>query len=179
MSSAAPLGAADIERFHDKTRGNINFLQMYGLTEASPLILCQSKTLNGGIKIGGSGMLVPNTKAKIVDIDDPNNKNLGPNKSGELIISGPQIMKGYYKNVESTRATIVDDGWLRTGDIAHYDEDGQFYITDRLKELIKVIYLNFHKVATNLTIFLYYFCYLHFNYVNIYYHILYLILIHP
>lgn len=152
MCSAAPLGGADIDRFHEKTGGNIDILQMYGLTEASPLILCQSKILSNGIKIGGSGMLLPNTKAKIVDVDDPHNKNLGTNKSGELIIKGPQIMKGYYKNEESTRSTIVDDGWLRTGDIAHYDDDGQFYITDRLKELIKVsLYIYYFKVLTNVS----------------------------
>lgn len=139
MSSAAPLGATDIERFYDKTKEKINFLQMYGMTEASPLILCQSNQINGGVKIGGSGLLLPNTNAKIVVSDDAENKNLGLNKSGELIISGPQIMKGYFKNDEATKEAIVDDGWLRTGDIGHYDEDGQFYITDRLKELIKVI----------------------------------------
>lgn len=51
-------------------------------------------------------------------------------------------MKGYYKNKVSTTETIVDHGWLRTGDIGHYDEDGQFFITDRLKELIKVCIIN-------------------------------------
>lgn len=138
MSSAAPLGPADIERFYDKTKGKVDFLQMYGMTEASPLVLCQTKRCNGGVKIGGSGLLLPNTKAKIVDIDDPSNSNLGINKTGELLIKGPQVMKGYRNNEESTKATIVDDGWLRTGDIGHCDDDGQFFITDRLKELIKV-----------------------------------------
>lgn len=138
MSSAAPLGVADIERLHDKTRGKLNFLQMYGMTEASPLILCQSNRIKGGVKIGGSGLLLPDTKAKIVTVDDTENRNLGVHKSGELLIKGRQVMKGYHKNEEATRATIVDDGWLRTGDIGHYDEDGQFFITDRLKELIKV-----------------------------------------
>lgn len=52
-------------------------------------------------------------------------------------------MKGYYKNKASTKEAIVDDGWLRTGDIGHYDEDGQFFITDRLKELIKVRVINY------------------------------------
>jgi long-subunit acyl-CoA synthetase (AMP-forming) len=57
---------------------------------------------------------------------------------GELLVRGPQIMKGYFKNPEATKDSIIEGGWFRTGDIAYYDEDFQFYITDRLKELIKV-----------------------------------------
>jgi long-subunit acyl-CoA synthetase (AMP-forming) len=62
---------------------------------------------------------------------------LGPMETGELYIRGPQVMAGYHNNPEATRATIDDEGWLRTGDIAYYDRDGYFYIVDRLKELIK------------------------------------------
>lgn len=100
MSSAAPLGAADIERFNEKSKGKVNILQMYGMTEASPLILCQTDKLKGGIKIGGSGMLLPNTKAKIVDVNDSTNTCLGPLKSGELIIKGPQVL--FYLNIISS-----------------------------------------------------------------------------
>lgn len=93
MSSAAPLGAADIERFHEKSKGKVNFLQMYGMTEASPLILCQTDQLKGGVKIGGSGILLPNTKAKIVDANDSTNTCLESHKSGELLIKGPQVFR--------------------------------------------------------------------------------------
>lgn len=57
---------------------------------------------------------------------------------------GPNVMKGYYKNEEATNEMVTQDGWLRTGDIGHYDENGLFYISDRMKELIKV---NAYQVA--------------------------------
>ncbi|CAG7830482.1 unnamed protein product, partial [Allacma fusca] len=63
--------------------------------------------------------------------------SLGPNKTGELYIRGPQVMKGYWKNDEATQETM-DGDWLKTGDVAYYDEDGHFYVVDRIKELIKV-----------------------------------------
>ena len=62
---------------------------------------------------------------------------LGAHQDGELCVAGPQVMQGYYKNENATEKTIMD-GWLHTGDIAKYDDDGQFFIVDRLKELIKV-----------------------------------------
>ena len=73
--------------------------------------------------------------AKVVDIDS--GELLGPGERGELHVSGPQVMKGYYRNQAATDKTI-EDGWLMTGDIATYDENGHFTIVDRLKELIKV-----------------------------------------
>lgn len=74
-----------------------------------------------------------------MNIDDATfSKGLNTHESGELLFRGPNIMKGYFKNEEATRAMISSDGWLRTGDIGHYDENGLLYISDRLKELIKV-----------------------------------------
>nr|XP_022913350.1 4-coumarate--CoA ligase-like 7 [Onthophagus taurus] len=138
VCSAAPLGVADIEKFFVKTQGKVKFMQIYGMTECSPIILHQSPVLDKGRKVGASGLLVANTLAKIVQVDDPNDTNLGQFENGELLVKGPQVMKGYHNNPEATKATINENGWIRTGDIAYYDEDGQFYITDRLKELIKV-----------------------------------------
>ncbi|XP_017787261.1 PREDICTED: 4-coumarate--CoA ligase 1-like [Nicrophorus vespilloides] len=138
VSAAAPLGAADINRFQDRTSDRIHLLQIYGMTECAPLSHHQSFLLKDGIKIGGSGIALPNTHCKIVNVDDPDCIGLGPNTSGELLIKGPQVMKGYYNNDKANKDIFVGDGWLRTGDIAHYDEDGHFFITDRLKELIKV-----------------------------------------
>ncbi|KAJ8919233.1 hypothetical protein NQ315_003816 [Exocentrus adspersus] len=137
LSGAAPLSEADVERFKEVTKGKVDILQSYGMTEVSPLATIQSKVLKGGIKIGGGGFLVPNTQAKFISIANPN-QVLGVKENGELFLRGPQVMKGYLDNPEATKATITDDGWLRTGDVGHYDEDGHIFITDRLKELIKV-----------------------------------------
>lgn len=68
---------------------------------------------------------------------DENGKSLGPNQRGELCFKGDRIMKGYVNDSAATENTIDKDGWLHSGDIAYYDEDKQFYIVDRLKELIK------------------------------------------
>jgi len=84
---------------------------------------------------GACGCPMPNTIAKVVDIET--GAILGPGQQGELCVAGPQVMMGYYRNPVATEKTIVDD-WLMTGDIAIYDETRQFTIVDRLKELIKV-----------------------------------------
>lgn len=88
-------------------------------------------------KLGSCGALFSHTKAKVMDLETYD-KALGPYENGELWLTGPQIMKGYYKNQKATDEMITKDRWLRTGDIGHYDDDGNFYIVDRLKELIKV-----------------------------------------
>lgn len=90
------------------------------------------------------GWPISNVEMKISRLDDPSFKGLGVNETGELLVRGPNIMKGYFRNNEATSAMITEDNWLRTGDIGHFDEDGLFYISDRLKELIKV---NANQVA--------------------------------
>lgn len=91
VSAAGPLGISDVERFKEKSKGTVDLLQVYGMTETSPITLWQTKNLENGIKIGGSGFAVPNTECKIVSIDDPTNTGLPPNESGELLIRGPQV----------------------------------------------------------------------------------------
>ena len=71
---------------------------------------------------------------KVIDLDT--GKTVGPGETGEVVLRGPQVMLGYLKN-QSATDDMVKDGWLHTGDIGHFDEDGYFLITDRLKELIK------------------------------------------
>ena len=100
------------------------------MTESSPVTHIQPER---NARLGGCGL--PSTIAKVVDIDT--GAALPPNTDGELLVAGPQVMQGYHGDEEATKATIVE-GWLRTGDIARYDEEGQFVIVDRLKELIKV-----------------------------------------
>ena len=130
---AAPFGPALIEKFMEKASPNvIKFREGFGMTESSPVSHVQP---DEGAVLGGCGHPIPNTIAKVIDLDT--GRALGPNEDGELCVAGPQVMKGYYGNEKATKSTIVD-GWLLTGDIARYDENGQFTIVDRLKELIKV-----------------------------------------
>lgn len=128
------MGASDAERFM-KRAPHCEFVQGYGLTETAPVVLMGSL---GARNYSSVGSPCPQTQAKIVDLSDPTFTALGPNKTGELLVRGPQIMKGYHNNKQATDDIMVEGGWLRTGDIAHYDDKFQFYITDRLKELIKV-----------------------------------------
>ena len=104
----------------------------YGLTEASPET---HDSPPERIKMGTIGLPIIDTDAKIVDIDT-STVELGPNEVGELILRGPQVMKGYWNSPEETDH-VLRDGWLHTGDIAKMDEEGYFYIVDRKKDLIK------------------------------------------
>ncbi|CAL8108950.1 unnamed protein product [Orchesella dallaii] len=135
VGAAAPIGHVLINRILEKAGRYIFFAEGYGMTELSPL----SHILNPSsrhTKIGSCGTGVPATWSKIIDLET--GETLPANSRGELLVKGPQVMKGYFRNEEATKNTIDPDGWLHTGDIAHYDEDGFFYIVDRLKELIKV-----------------------------------------
>lgn len=130
---AAPFGPALIDKFLEKCAPNeVNFREGFGMTESSPVSHFQPPE---NAVLGGCGHPIPNTICKVIDIDS--GKALGPNEDGELLVAGPQVMKGYHNNKKATDKTVID-GWLHTGDIAHYDESGQFFIVDRLKELIKV-----------------------------------------
>jgi long-chain acyl-CoA synthetase len=108
----------------------------YGLTESSPVTHCNplDRTMKT-VKIGSIGIPWPDTDAKIVDTET-GEKELAPGEVGELVVKGPQVMKGYWKMHEETVA-VLRNGWLYTGDIGRMDEDGYFYITDRKKDLIK------------------------------------------
>ena len=128
--AAAPLGRDVGEALGGRISAKVN--QGYGMTELSPV---SHVSPHGEGKPGASGVAISNTECRIVDPETGADLPLG--EDGELWVRGPQVMKGYLNNEAATRATIVKGGWLRTGDIAHFDEDGFLYITDRLKELIK------------------------------------------
>ncbi len=91
----------------------------------------------GNTKLGSCGTPISRSKAKVIN-HEISDQALGPYQHGELYVSGPQVMKGYLNNLKATEEMIDGEGWLRTGDVAYYDDDGNFYIVDRLKELIKV-----------------------------------------
>jgi long-subunit acyl-CoA synthetase (AMP-forming) len=98
---------------------------------------CFSGTCNSdsSARSGSIGPLVASTWGKVVD---DHGRSLPPRTPGELCIKGPQVMLGYMDEPDKTAECLSSSGWLRTGDLAYYDEDGYFYISDRLKELIKV-----------------------------------------
>ncbi|RXG61152.1 4-coumarate--CoA ligase-like 1 [Armadillidium vulgare] len=83
----------------------------------------------------GSGRLLSNVQGKIICIET--GESLGPNQTGEICIKSPAVMKGYFNNQEETDNTLKN-GWIHSGDIGYYDEDEFFYVTDRLKNMIKV-----------------------------------------
>jgi acyl-CoA synthetase (AMP-forming)/AMP-acid ligase II len=109
-------------------------MQGYGMTETSPVTHMMPDE-PGRDRAGSIGFLVPSTSARYVDVESGEDAAVG--ERGELWVSGPQVMKGYLNNEEATRHTIDDEGWLHTGDIGYVDEDGYFFLVDRLKELIK------------------------------------------
>jgi len=139
VSGGAPLGA-DVTNAC-RMRVGCHIIQGFGLTEASPVTHIVPTNL-AGVKNGSIGRLLANTECRIVDPESA--AELGPDQPGELWIRGPQIMKGYFKRPEATDLTITTDGWLRTGDMGFADQDGDFTIVDRLKEMIKY---KAHQVA--------------------------------
>ena len=132
MSGAAPLGAELADQVSERIGGVV--MQGYGLTETSP-VTHGNPIDPGRVKPGTIGPPVPETECRLVDPES--GEDLGIGERGELWIRGPQVMSGYLNNPEATAATIDEDGWLHTGDVAVVDEDGYFQIVDRLKELIK------------------------------------------
>lgn len=133
LSGGAPLTKEIIQGFA-KEYPAVEILQGYGLTESTG-IGSSTDSKEESARYGTAGLLSPSTEARIVDPDTL--ASLPVNKTGELWIRGPFVMKGYFGNPEATKATLVSDGWLRTGDLCYFDEDGYLFVVDRLKELIK------------------------------------------
>ncbi|XP_018338190.1 PREDICTED: uncharacterized protein LOC108746126 [Trachymyrmex septentrionalis] len=110
---------------------HVQILQGYGMTEVGGLVTCQLPNH----KDGSCGVVAKNVQIKIVTPES--GKVLDPNQSGEIWIKSATMMNGYYRNPEATKSTIDEEGWLHTGDIGYIDEDGELFIIDRIKELIK------------------------------------------
>lgn len=132
ISGAAPLSAADAAAVLEKNK-NIIFRQGYGLTET-----------NGAVTVGRNddtnhaavGHVLGSCEVKVADLNTQ--EALGAGQEGEIWCRGPNLMSGYYLDEKSTREVMTEDGWYKTGDIGKYDENKYLYVTDRLKELIKV-----------------------------------------
>ncbi|KAK7283780.1 hypothetical protein RIF29_13526 [Crotalaria pallida] len=133
LSGGAPLSKEVIEGFVEKYP-KVTILQGYGLTESTG-VGASTDSLEESRRYGTAGLLSPGTEAKIVEPES--GEALPVNKTGELWLRGPTIMKGYFSNEEATASTLDSEGWLRTGDVCYIDNDGFIFIVDRLKELIK------------------------------------------
>ena len=131
-SGAAPL-SAEVEEACAKRLG-CRIQQGYGLTETSPTTHRVTDDLAGQMQ-GEVGPPLPNTECRIVDL--ATGEDIAVGEPGELLIRGPQVMKGYLNNPQATALAISPDGWLHTGDIARIEENGSLRIVDRIKELIK------------------------------------------
>ncbi|XP_045033533.1 luciferin 4-monooxygenase isoform X3 [Daphnia magna] len=129
-SGASALSADTINDL--KRKLNCTVYQGYGMTEATVRSHANFKGVN---REGSIGVVMPFCECKVMDRDT--HETLGPNQEGEICVRGPIVMKGYVGDAEATRATIDSQGWLHTGDVGYYDEEGYFFITDRMKELIK------------------------------------------
>uniref|UniRef100_H2YDA8 AMP-dependent synthetase/ligase domain-containing protein n=1 Tax=Ciona savignyi TaxID=51511 RepID=H2YDA8_CIOSA len=131
IATGAATTSKEVKLLVKTKLGVQRLIEIYGLTEVFPVTTFDA-TLS---KLGSVGFLLPNVILKVEDIETQ--KKLGANKTGEIIVKGPQLAKGYYKNPEATKKLFDDEGWLKTGDIGYFDEDGNIYITDRLKDVIK------------------------------------------
>ncbi|MFI2760145.1 4-coumarate--CoA ligase family protein [Streptomyces echinatus] len=135
LSAAAPLDA-QLAHACAQRLGLPPIGQAYGMTELSPGTHVVPLDRLHDAPAGTVGRLIAGTEMRIVSLDDPG-KDLGTGEAGEILIRGPQVMKGYLGRPDATAAMIDTDGWLHTGDVGHTDADGWLFVVDRVKELIK------------------------------------------
>jgi len=131
LVGAAPVQPSLIREFKEKAP-HVELREGWGMSELSPAA-CFSP--EGQSVVGSCGKVIPNTKMKVVSVDT--GEDLGPEENGELLVQGPQVMKGYLNNTEATNKTIIN-GWLYSGDLAKWDREGNIFMVDRMKEMIKV-----------------------------------------
>jgi long-chain acyl-CoA synthetase len=131
FSGSSPLPVEIINTFQKRTGAII--VEGYGLTESSPVT--HVNPFKGKRKPGSIGLPLPDVSCRIVDPEDGVTQ-MPVGKPGELMVKGPQVMKGYLNRPDETAKTITTEGWLHTGDIAIMDEAGYFFIVDRMKDMI-------------------------------------------
>jgi long-chain acyl-CoA synthetase len=130
VAGAMALQRSVAEKWKRTTKSAV--IEGYGLTEASPVVACNP--VDGTDRVGTIGLPFPSTDVRLVDDDG---KDAAPGQSGELVIRGPQVMKGYWNRPDETER-VLKDGWLFTGDVAEVDADGFLKIVDRKKDMILV-----------------------------------------
>lgn len=128
---AAPLSDTLIQQV--QSRLGCSIVQGYGLTETTPVTHLPDVNMRDYDQ-AGIGWLVPSMKARVVD---PDGMDVPQGQRGELWVKGPNVMKGYLRNPKATSEVLTSDGWFKTGDVAVVDKNEEFYIVDRVKELIK------------------------------------------
>ncbi|KAJ6840843.1 uncharacterized protein M6B38_118940 [Iris pallida] len=131
-SGAAPLGK-DVMEEVSRVLPQAQIVQGYGLTESCGIVSLEYPK-GETRQFGSTGQLVSGVEGKVVSVDTQ--KLLPPNQLGELCFRGPNMMQGYFNNMQATNLTLKK-GWLHTGDLGYFDEDGQLFVVDRIKELIK------------------------------------------
>ncbi len=130
FSGSAPLPVEVIHDFEAKTGAII--VEGFGMTESTPVT--HVNPFGGQRKVGSIGLPISDTECRIVDLNE-GKADMPVEETGELLVKGPQVMKGYWNNPEATAETLTD-GWLHTGDIAKMDKEGYFYVVDRKKDMI-------------------------------------------
>lgn len=130
ISSAAPLSKETVDAVRRRIP-NLTVRQVYGMSEAGTFCV----QTDSHCKPGSVGSLRTGVYGRVVDTET--GVVLGPNAAGELVFKSAGIMKGYVGDSDATKASFDQDGWFHTGDVGYYDNDGEFFIVDRLKELIK------------------------------------------
>ena len=131
ISGGAPL-PLEIKRCFEAASGCV-LVEGYGLTEASPVCFCNP--VHGENRAGTIGLPLPGVRAEIRALDDPA-RRVPEGERGELVIRGPNVMRGYWQRPAETAAVMTPDGWLRTGDVGIMDHDGYVTLVDRIKDLI-------------------------------------------
>jgi long-chain acyl-CoA synthetase len=128
LSAAASMAAEIVKQWKERT--GLSIYEGYGMTEAAPTV-----TYNHYYRhvIGSVGTEVPGVE---IQLRDESGNRVGKGEKGEICVRGPNIMKGYLKNPEGTKAAFWEGGWFRSGDVGLFDDDGYLYIVDRIKDMI-------------------------------------------
>ena len=134
VSGAAPFPPEAIREFETVFHTENKFVEVYGMTETSPL--ATANPAKGTKKIGTVGLPLPDTEIKIIDIET--GKELGIGEPGEILIKGPQVTRGYHNKPEESKKAFDSEGFFHSGDVGVFDEDGYLKIVDRTKDMLIV-----------------------------------------